>query len=714
MGILASWLTSAGAYAADPRPPETPAQTIDEIIVSARKLNVESKIDRKVYTVADDAQGVFGSASDILSVIPSVDVDLDGMVSLRGDRNVLVLIDGEPSTKFQGSAAGDNLQSLSATDIERVEILTTPPPEFKAEGAAGVINIITRKRRPPATAGTVQASAGSAGRYVGAVSLSHAGQKGSVSISAGFRQDHRDRKVSSEIVGPDPVSRQVLDSRGGFVESLSRQVPSFGVSGAYAIDEKQSVSGSASWTRRGGLRTYVQHNSSADATGLLTSSTGRRSSGHDPEDDYDTVLRLSKKLSHPGESLELSVHRSISHQHERYDYANESFVPPEPLAFSNLSFTEDHGIAEAGADYVLPLGKTRTLKLGYSFERDDYGFNNVGATVDPTSGVQSVDPTLTNDFRFHQNIHAIYGSYQAVVGPWTGLGGLRAEWTRNDALLVTNGTRTQQQHFELFPSLHVDRPVSDNTTLSFGASRRITRPQPESLNPYLDHEYTPNLNAGNQDLRPQITQSFDLGLEYDRRGAAFLLSGYYRRNKDSVTDVIQYLGNGYSLATKENLPRNDSAGAEFTATGHAGSRLNYSISGNIFYSEVDATQLGTPGLRSTTGVNLKAKFDFHPTAKDSAQLTFTRTDKRLTPQGIISAINLVNLGYKRAVSSAFTMVATVSDLFNGQRFTRVVSSPDVTQTYRRAVAGRFVYVGLVYTFGTKKDKQANFDYVQGE
>ncbi len=687
---------------------------MDQVVVSARKLNVESKIDRKVYTVAEDAQSAFGSASDILSVIPSVDVDLDGMVSLRGDSNVLVLIDGKPSTKFQGAAAGDNLQSLSAADIERVEVLTTPPPEFKAEGAAGVINIITRKRRPKGAAGTIQASAGSGGRYVGAAALSYAGQKGSVSMNGGFRQDYRDRQVASEVVGPDPVSGQVLDSRSGFQERLRRQVPSLGVSGEYAIDDKSSVNGSASWMRRGGLRTYTQNNSSSDPTGTVVRSTGRLSSGHDPEDDYDTALRYTKKLARPGESLDIDLHRSISHQHEHYDYTNESFIPPAPLAFSNLGFTEDHGIAEAGADYVLPIDKTRTLKLGYSFERDDYGFSNVGATVDPSTGVQTVDPTLTNDFQFHQDIHAGYGSYQAVVGAWTWLGGLRAEWTTNDALLVTNGTRTQQRYFELFPSLHVDHPVTDNTTLTFGASRRITRPQPDNLNPYLDHEYTPNLNAGNPNLRPQITQSFEVGGEYDRHGATYLVTGYFRRNKDSVTDVIQYLGNGFSLATKENLPRNDSAGAEFTAAGHLGSRMNYTISGNAFYSQIDATQLGTPGLRSTTGINLKTKLDFHPTAKDSAQLTFTRTDKRLTPQGMVSAINLVNLGYKRAITSDLSLVATASDLFNGQRLMRVVSGPEVSQTYRRTVAGRIAYLGFVYAFGGKRDKQPGFEYVQGE
>ena len=121
----------------------TPMETIT---IQGQKLNVETKIDRKIYTVPEDAQSALGTVSDILNVIPSVDVDPDGVVSLRGDSNVLVLIDGKPATQLQGANAGDVLQSIPASEIERIEILTTPPAQFKAEGAAGVINIITRKR----------------------------------------------------------------------------------------------------------------------------------------------------------------------------------------------------------------------------------------------------------------------------------------------------------------------------------------------------------------------------------------------------------------------------------------------------------------------------------------------------------------------------------------------------------------------------------------
>jgi outer membrane receptor for ferrienterochelin and colicin len=711
---LAPVVASTFAAAADN--PSTPAAGVtDTIVIQGQKLNVESKIDRKIYSVPEDAQGTVGTLSDILTIIPSVDIDADGVVSLRGDSNVLILINGKPATQLQGSKAGDNLQSISARDIERIEVLTTPPAQFKAEGAAGIINIITRKRGAKETAsGSLQGSLGDGGRWLAGANGSYGGKGFAASLNAGYRQDYRQRTVQSVVIGPDPTTGQARESRDQISEHIHRGVPAVDFSGEYDLDDHQSVAGLASWARRGGLRTYTQLDDSALQSGAVTSSTQRVSSGHDPEDDYNATLRFSQKLNEPGATLDLALHRSISHQHEHYDYVNDSFVPPAPTSYNNLSFTEDHSVTEADVDYVLPLPKSQSLKMGYAFEQDGYGFDNVGATVDPVSGVQSIDPSLTNIFRFSQRIHAVYQSYQGGVGSWVWLAGVRSEWTTTDALLITTNLSTRSRYADLFPSLHVDRALSDRATLSLGASRRVTRPDPSFLNPYVDHEYTPNLRAGNPSLRPQYTQSFEVGYEYTGHGASCGITGYYRRNKDSVTDVTEYLGGGLSLTTRANLPRNDSAGLEFSARGRLLSTLSYSLSGNAFYSQIDTTALGIPGLRSTTGVNAKAKLDYHPTESDSAQIALTRTDKRLTPQGSISAVNIVNLGYKHALTPALSVVATVSDVFSGQRYQRVAYTPLFTQIYERSVEGRIAFAGLIYTIGVaKKDKQTNFDYDSG-
>jgi outer membrane receptor protein involved in Fe transport len=700
------------AQAADASPP-APAASMEPVVVTARKLEVETLIDRKVYSVTSDVQSSFGTLSDVLSVIPSVDVDADGIVSLRGDTNVLILVDGKPSTQFSGAAAGDNLQSFPAKDIERIEILTTPPPEFKADGTAGVINIITRKNRTEGGFGSIQASRGSGGRSVLGADGSYKSGPLTASATAGYRQDYRHRFIQSDLLAPDSTTGLLIDNRSAIDERIHREVPTLALSGDYALNDQQSLSASASWAERGGLRTYTELNAGSTPSGVITDSTRRLSSGHDPETDLDQQLKFSQKLGSTGETLDLSLHRSTSRQHEHYDYANDSFIPPAAATYDNLSFQEDLSTTEFGADYVLPLSKTRSLKLGYAFEQDDYRFDNVGSNVDPLSGAEIIDPNLTNDFKFRQQINAAYVSYQANIGVWGWLGGLRAEEVHTDAEQLTTDISTPGSYFRLYPSLHVQRSLSDESTLSFGASRRVTRPDPGNLNPYIDYEYTPNLRTGNPRLRPQFTQSYELGYANEGRGASYGVTGYYRLNQDSVTDVTEYLGNGLSLTTKTNLPKNDSAGFELSANGHIVRVLSYGISGNLFYSQIDATALGIAGLQSTVGLNAKVKLDYRPTADDSAQITATRTDKRLTPQGYVSAINIVNLGYKRQFLANLTAVITLSDAFDGQRYRRFAATPSFTEQYQRTVLSRVVYFGLVYSFGAaKKDKQPNFEYDQ--
>jgi len=221
------------------------------------------------------------------------------------------------------------------------------------------------------------------------------------------------------------------------------------------------------------------------------------------------------------------------------------------------------------------------------------------------------------------------------------------------------------------------------------------------------------LAAGNPNLQPQFTQSYEIGYGFEGQGLSYALTGYYRLNRNSVTDLTEYQGNGFSLTTKTNLPRSDSSGLEFTSNGRIIPQLSYSLSGNLFHSQIDASALGTSGLKSTTGLNAKLKLDYRPTAADSAQFSLTRTDKRLTPQGYIDAINLVNLGYRHQLRPELAALATVSDLFNGQRYQRFLSTPTFTQEYQRTVRGRILYVGFVYAFGiTPKDRQPNFEYDQ--
>src|ERR1039457_3935708 len=167
VGLAATVVLNLPAYASPPATRLEPgADTLQPIVITARKSPVERLIDRTVYDVSSDLQSTSGTAADILNELPSVEVDADGIVSLRGDSSVTILVDGKPSAQFSGSVAGDALLQFPANEIDKIEIVNNPPAEFKANGSAGIINIITKKTRQAGTSGTTQASLGNDGRYV--------------------------------------------------------------------------------------------------------------------------------------------------------------------------------------------------------------------------------------------------------------------------------------------------------------------------------------------------------------------------------------------------------------------------------------------------------------------------------------------------------------------------------------------------------------------
>jgi outer membrane receptor protein involved in Fe transport len=702
------------AYASSAEPgPEPAPDALQPIVVTAQKSPVQRLIDRTVYEVSTDLQSTSGTAADILNQLPSVEVDADGIVSLRGDSNVTILIDGKPSAQLSGAAAADGLLQFPASEIDKIELITNPPAQFKAEGSAGIINIITRKTRQAGPSGTAQASLGNDHRYILGIDGNYGSNQLNLSGGLGLRQDDRQRLLTDSRGAIAAGTNELVLSQEDVDEQVRRLTPSVKAGLDYRLDDRQSVGLSFSQRQRSGDRHFDQYDESAFAVGPPTNISNRYSKGHEWRLDSDQNLHFVQTLRQPDETLSFALQRSSVREREHYNYTNIYTAPVEIPSYDDLNLNLDLVKTEFSADYVLPLSKDHSLKLGYDFEQDDNEFDNSGDTVDPITGQPVVNPEITNNFHYLQRIHAAYVSYLAAIDLWNLQAGLRLEQTSASFPQITGNGATGHSYTGAYPNLHLERQLSEQSILSVSISRRITRPDPEALNPFIDSQDTQNLRSGNPNLRPEDTQSFELGYNLESKNLNYGLTGYLRRNRDSVTDVIQLLSPEVVLITKANLPKDTSGGLEFTAHGHVTPKLSYGLSGNLFYTQIDAAALGIPGVKSTTGVNAKASLDYHPTTADTAQLSFSRSDKRLTPQGYVSAINLVNVGYRHQIHANLSAVVTVSDLLDGQIFRRVVSTPALSDRYQREQVGRIAYIGVIYTFGApKKSKEGGFEFDQ--
>lgn len=323
------------------------------------------------------------------------------------------------------------------------------------------------------------------------------------------------------------------------------------------------------------------------------------------------------------------------------------------------------------------------------------------------------NPDLTNMYRFVRTVQAWYGAYETTTGNWGIVAGVRGEATTAEGGAPSGANHYRQHYRGLYPNLHMERALDKVTTLSFAFGRRIARPDPEELNPYVDHQDIHNLRAGNPNLRPQETETAEAGWRQERTCGNVGLTFYLRHIHDSVTDITVPIAPDVVLSTKTNLTTSHAGGAEFSGDMALTPTLSVRASGNLAYSQIDASALGFNGTRSTTAVNLKGSLDYRPTVAHTLQLSLNRLGRRLTPQGDVAPITLVNLGFKHQLPRNLMFVSTVSDAFNGQRFARTLNTAAFQQHYQRAQLGRVAYVGVSYQFGApKKPKSSGFDYDQ--
>ena len=688
-----------------------PPADVAGLVVTAKPPPVQTLPDRKVYSVAADLQATTGTAADVLNDIPSVDVDADGNVSLRGDQHVTILIDGKPSAEVSGPLAGLGLQQIPASQILRIEVLTNPPPQFKAEGSGGVINIVTRRRPTAGFTGSAQANVGQRDRANASASAAYASGPLSVHGSIDYRHDARIRDIDSRLDDPAAAPGTAVVSNQALNEHVRRTTLGAKLGIDDALDAHDSLGVSASHRELVGKRTFDQADTGAASDGTSLTASQRISDGYEWDQNIGEEAHYVRTFDRAGETLTFQVQHTSGRERERYAYNNFYDLPPAPESQDTLRLSNDIVTNEASADLVLPLGPRSTLKTGYDFEDDEYDFGNVSDTIDPASGQPIPDPSATSFFRYRQHVHTVYGSVEATPGPWTLQAGLRVEDTLVHAFDPTSGTSGRQAYWRIYPNLLVQRAISADGTVHFSVSRRINRPDPEALNPAVDYQDIYNLRQGNPALLPEDIISIEAGYEYQRRGLDLAATPFIRLSHDAVTDVTQVLSPGVTLTTKENLPSSRTVGLETSVSGKLWPQLGYNLTATALDEQIDARALGFSGLRATAGVNLKASLDYTPTRRDTFQVNFSRTDRLLTPQGEIAAINLMNLGYRRQVTPRLAAVVTFSDALNGQVYRRHEVTPTFVYDYSRGQLGQVLFVGFAYSFGVQgKAKPPNFDY----
>jgi outer membrane receptor protein involved in Fe transport len=717
--LLALFATAApGAVLAEeaqkpPPAPQVQSQSTDVsgVVVQAERPQVTTSIDRRSYSIAGDLQAQSGSVADALRNVPSVQVDVQGNVSLRGDPNVTILIDGKPASQFQGDDKGQALQQFPANQIERVEVITNPSAEFSANGSGGIINLVTKKAKGTGLTGGARLSVGDEGRITAGGNIGFNGDKVSLTADATFRSDFQKIQI-------EETRRRLV--AGGWATTTQDQLGHFqpdSFSTRLGLDydlDKRTRLGVQARLNLADFRAQSQADwDGFDPTGLPVSQFVRDLDVHQQRVNGQLGASLRRQLDDRGGLFTLNFTYDMTNDDRVRAGATRSTLPPAADAFDRQRIDNLFAQMDFKGDLVRPLENGATLKLGFDIQRDHNEYNNRGFHG-AVLGSLAPDPTLTNRYLFKQTLTQGYATYEQPFGSLTVLAGLRLEQTSIDLVQVSLGGTASQDDLRAYPTLHLAWKLGDRQTLTASYSRRIQRPNPWDYNSFRYMLDPLNYRSGNPNLRPQQTDSFELGYELRQTPATrYLATLFYRENRDGVSDVVTSLGGGVNLVTRQNLADSRNAGLELVAAGRLTPTLTYNISGMGAWIELDSFGPGYPAGRSTWSVSGRGNLNWQATPNDLFQLNGFAMGKRLTPQGYGEPLMAVNLGYRHKLTDQVALVLTAQDVLGTVQDRQVIDTATLKDQVRGRYDTRQVMIGFTWTFGGGKPRDPGFDYGSG-
>ncbi|SFC94986.1 outer membrane beta-barrel family protein [Flavobacterium phragmitis] len=530
------------------------AAQLNEVVVRAEKSTVEIKLDKKVYNVGQDMIVKGGSVSDVLDNVPSVSVDTEGNVSLRGSDNIRILIDGRPS---QAINVAEALRQLPADAIDKVEVITNPSARYDAEGGSGIINIILKKGKNQGFNGTFIASAGIPETYGLSANVNYKTEKLNYFTTAGY--NHRTNE------GGGLTNTSYFNNNGspkGYLdEDRDTKRVRDGFNGRAGVE--WTLTPSTFWTnainyqKNTGEDTDLINYNNFDAAHNFTGSTYRLNNADTGSENVEFTSNLIKNFNDKGHKLtaDFSISRNT-------DDSNSTIT-----ASPNFNTTLNDQVQKQvllQADYVLPLGKGGQFEAGY---KGSFGDLNNEYFVTENGGAK--DPNLSNTLEYKENINALYTQYGFKVNKFSYLFGLRWEDTNIQVnLLETNDFNTKKYN-NLFPSAFISYEISDQSNFTASYSKRLTRPRGRFMNPAVNYSSNVNIFQGNPDLDPSLTDKYDIGYIKRWEKVTFNTSAYFEDTKDVFSFVRTPNGqfvNGIPviLSRPINLGKEQKFGFEFT------------------------------------------------------------------------------------------------------------------------------------------------------
>ncbi|GAB3826446.1 outer membrane beta-barrel family protein [Pontibacter rugosus] len=677
------------------------ATRLSEVEIVAQEQLVEYDLDKRVVNVSQDPAAQSGSVAEVMQNLPSVAVDIDGNVSMRGSANVTILIDGKRS-----ALSNLTMDQIPANLIESIELITNPSSKYNPEGTSGIINLVLKKEKKPGFNGAASVTAGTYDNYNSSLNLNYRYNKWSLNGGYDFRQRTRPGFRNSNTTNYYYNEAGLLDSTSYRLQEGDRTSTDIShnlrLGADYYLTPRHTLSASALYRFGKDEGTNNINYRFLDENRLLTRTRQRNAEETEDEQAIDLTLGYRQTFDRKGQELtadlvyntnvdeEVSIFRELEQE-------NLSEVQQTLVDDGNYEFV-------AKADYVHPITENSRLEAGFrsTFERldEDSRFYN----YDFGSNQFMYNDTSSNHFVYDELVHAVYANYSNKFKTISYQVGLRAEQTYTTSDLRTADFQDENNYFSLFPTLFITNDFDDNNKIQFSYSRRINRPRSRFLNPFVDRSDIFNINYGNPKLKPEFVNSLELGYLRYWGNASLNSSIFYRQTTDEIerfrrpsSTLVTDTGEPGTETTFINLSDNTAYGFEFGANYPVTNwwKLNASWSG--FRTELNTTQDDTELNNAQFSWNAKLNSNMTVWKDLDIQLSGFYRSPSADIQGRMEEMFSTDLGMKKDVLKGNgTISLRVSDIFNTRQFYFLSYGPEFRTESNNRRQSRIIYLGFTY------------------
>lgn len=667
------------------------SEILDEVVVTAEKSTTEFKLDKRVFNVGTDLSSTGASALEVLNNVPSVNVNIEGAVTLRGSGGVQILINGKPSVLANDES--NALGTITADMIQSVEVITNPSAKYDAEGTSGIINIVLKKNEKKGVNGSISLNTGVPHNHSIGLSLNKRTENFNLFTQIGI--GYKERVSDVDNINRDLITENTVTTKGQ--ESRNEKFYNVILGTDYYINPQNII------TLSGSFAYEIEDQPSSTTFSFTDNDNSLLQQWQRSEITEATNPKLQYELQYKRDFTDHKDHQLLFSAIGNYFGKAQSSVFTETIItgtdnlIDQITDTDfEEGKYTFNLDYTKPIEEQWTIETGTQYidntVSNDYSVSNL------INGAYILDPNFTNLFNYDQKVLGVYGT-GAYEGDYWGLKiGLRAEYTNLNTLLTNTNENNNQKFTNLFPSLHTSYKLSDRISFQMGYSRRIYRPRLWDLNPFFNIRNTFTIRTGNPDLQPEYTDSYEIGSIFIYEQISFNLNAYHRYTTDKIERISTFTNN-VNVFSPENIGTNNTTGLELNfkysplkkVTINGDMNYNYFTRRGMFNDQIFDFSNNQWSSKLTSKFKISKSFDFELTGRYQSAVE--------TVQGSRADNLFADLGLRyKLMKGRAVFNLSVRDVF-ASRIRESISEGDNFYSFSRRQLGRFISLGFSYGFG---------------